>query len=122
TSETTPPAFEVSEATRANVVVASAATFSSQPSGSVIQPRDVPTNRLVIGAYDPGLQLTGAPLDVEHWFVRQDDPALMAGALANARNRRIVMVTVEPWPSAQFPGALLDNVVGGNADDQLRQL
>jgi cellulose synthase/poly-beta-1,6-N-acetylglucosamine synthase-like glycosyltransferase len=122
TLETITPNFDASEAPAVNVVAAPAATVSSQPAGSVIQPRDLPTDRLVIGAYDPGLQLTDAPLDVEHWFVRQDDPTLMAGAIANARNRRTAMVTVEPWPSARLPGAILDNVAAGKADEQLRQL
>jgi hypothetical protein len=84
---------------------------------------DLPVDRISVGAYDPHLALTGQPLDIEHWYVRQDDPTLLAGALAHTRDQRTLMVTIEPWPA---PGSsdtdVLGNVVGGASDDQLDEL
>ena len=84
---------------------------------------DLATHRLDIGAYDPDLALMDQQLDIEQWYVRQDDPEMLAGALAHAENRRTPMVTLEPWPSAG-PNSqdVLGDVVNGRSDDELRQL
>lgn len=84
---------------------------------------DLPADRLAIGAYDPQLALTNQPLDLEHWYVRQDDPSTLVGALAHAQNQRSVMVTVEPWPAAGSTDTNVLGAVASGADDaQLRQL
>lgn len=46
---------------------------------------DLRPGGISIGAYDPDLALSDAPLDLERWYVRQDDPELLRGALTHAR-------------------------------------
>jgi cellulose synthase (UDP-forming) len=96
------------------------------PSADVIAPAalDLPTDHLAIGAFDPHLALTDQPLDIEHWFVPQDDPTLFAGALAHAQDRRTLLVTLEPWPTSGEPANsdVLGKVVSGASDAQLRQM
>ncbi len=93
------------------------------PAAPAIQATDLPADRLAVGAYDPQLALTDQPLDLEHWYVRQDDPSMLSGALAHAQNRRSVMVTVEPWPAAGSTDTNVLGAVASGADDaQLRQL
>jgi cellulose synthase (UDP-forming) len=82
----------------------------------------LPAQGLLVGAYDPRQTLTGLGLGVEHWYVRQDEPELLAGALARARGRAIPLVTVEPHPAAGQTGPVLERVVSGGADDELRRL
>ncbi len=78
---------------------------------------------LVIGAYDPWQRLDGVPLTLEHWYVPQDEPQLLAGALAHARQRRpLLMVTVEPFPHPGESMPVLERIVSGQSDDELRQL
>jgi cellulose synthase (UDP-forming) len=86
-----------------------------------ILPLDLATDRLNIGAYDPQLALADQPLDMEQWYVPQNDPQVLAGALAHAENHRTPLVTVEPWPMNGSTNVLGD-VVSGKSDDDLRQL
>jgi len=79
-------------------------------------------DHFVVGAYDPWQLLGGVPLGLEHWYVPQDRPDLLAGALANAGNQHNVMVTVEPTPRSDQSMPVLERVVSGQADDELRQL
>jgi endoglucanase len=80
------------------------------------------TDKLNLGAYDPEQRLTGLSLNIEHWYVRQDAPELLAGILAHARNRRTPLVTIEPFPAANQHTPVLDRVLAGQADDELRRL
>src|SRR5262249_23278448 len=70
------------------------------------------------------LSLTNQPLDIEHWFVPQDDPMLLAGAIAHVPDQRALLVTIEPWPTSSEPADanVLDDVVSGGDDQQLQQL
>jgi cellulose synthase (UDP-forming) len=77
---------------------------------------------LLAGAYDPWQRLTGLGLGLEHWFVRQDEPDLLAGALARARGRATPLVTIEPYPPGGRPGPVLGRVAAGEADGELRRL
>ena len=89
----------------------------------LVKPLVLPVESVSIGAYDPHLALVDEPLALEHWYVEQGDPVLLAGALAHARNQRTLMVTIEPWPAAGSPDVdVLNEVVAGVADAQLRQL
>jgi endoglucanase len=78
--------------------------------------------QLIIGAYDPWQRLDSAPLGLEHWYVPQNEPELLAGALARAGDRRGLMVTIEPTTSTDQSMPVLARVVSGHADDELRQL
>ena len=85
----------------------------------------LPTDHLAIGAFDPRLSLTNQPLDFEQWYIPQDDPSLLAGAIEHAaQGQRTLLATVEPWPSAGEPADadVLGDVVSGADDTQLRQL
>jgi len=95
------------------------AAVAAQP---MVTPLDLPPNRVAIGAYDPNLRYTSLPIEFNQWFVRQDEPDLLAGALAIGRYRRTVFVTVEPFPSRGQREPPLDTVAAGRADEQLRRL
>ena len=95
------------------------AAAAAQP---IATPLDLPPNRVAIGAYDPNLRYTSLPIEFNQWFVRQDEPDLLAGALAIGRYRRTVFVTVEPFPSRGQREPPLDTVAAGRADEQLRRL
>ena len=82
----------------------------------------LPEEGLLVGAYDPWQRLSGLGLGIEHWFVRQDEPELLAGALARARGRATPLVTVEPFPAGGRSGPVLERVAAGDADDELRRL
>jgi beta-mannanase len=82
----------------------------------------LPAERIAVGAYDPELALRDLYLDLEHWYVRQDEPDLLVGALAMARNRRSLLVTIEPFPARRQREPVLDAVAAGRADEQLRRL
>jgi cellulose synthase (UDP-forming) len=102
---------------------APAVSQPTPPAAPAIQAIDLPSDRMAIGAYDPQLALTNQPLDLEHWYVRQDDPTMLVGALAHAQNQRGVLVTIEPWPAAGSTGTNVLGAVTSGADDaQLRQL
>jgi cellulose synthase (UDP-forming) len=89
----------------------------------VVLPLDLTANRLDIGAYDPDLALHDRQLNIEQWYVRQDDPEMLAGALAYAENRRTPMVTIEPWPAVGSHNQdVLGDIVNGSSDDDLRRL
>jgi hypothetical protein len=83
---------------------------------------DLPSERVSFGAYDPHWQLSNLPLDVEHWYVRQDDPGALSRALVSARNRRTPLITIEPFPSPGQVEPVLDTIVAGSKDEDLRQL
>src|SRR5262249_27739776 len=88
---------------------------------SPILPMDLATDHLNVGAYDPELALADQPLNMEQWYVPQNDPQVLAGALAHAENQRTPLVTIEPWPTGGSTDVLGD-VVSGKSDDDLRQL
>lgn len=84
--------------------------------------RDLPAGRLALGAYDPERRYAHLPLDIEHWYVRQDEPELFAGAVALARDRRTLLVTIEPFPARRQRQPVLEAVAAGRADEHLRRL
>jgi len=92
------------------------------PGDPLAQPMDLPTNRVAVGAYDPWEVLGSSSLDVEHWYVRQDEPELLRGALARTRDRVTLLVTVEPFSTAPDSTSVLKDVASGIRDDDLRQL
>jgi hypothetical protein len=83
---------------------------------------DLPDDRVTFGAYDPWQAFAGLPLELEHWYVPQDRADLLAGVLARARDRRALLVTVEPYPPAGAPGGVLEAVAAGRADAEVRRL
>jgi cellulose synthase (UDP-forming) len=83
---------------------------------------NLPAGRLALGAYDPGRQLPSEMTDLEHWYVRQDDPGDLSLALKHAQNRHAVMVTIEPYPSAGSTAPVLDRIQQGQLDNQIRML
>jgi cellulose synthase/poly-beta-1,6-N-acetylglucosamine synthase-like glycosyltransferase len=83
---------------------------------------DLPADRLSFGAYDPHAQLANLPLDVEHRYVRQDDASALSRALVSARNRRTPLVTIEPFPSPGQIEPVLDLIVAGAKDEDVRAL
>jgi beta-mannanase len=87
-----------------------------------VDPLMLSDGQLSVGAYDPWQALVQLPLSLEHWYVPQSEPRLLAGALAHARNRRTLLVTIEPYPAPGQSSAVLDQVVEGASDEQLRQL
>jgi hypothetical protein len=86
------------------------------------RPLGLPSDRLTLGAYDPWESFVDLPLGLEHWYVRQDRADLLAGALARARDRRTLLVTVEPFPPAGSHDDVLETVSSGRADEELRRL
>jgi cellulose synthase/poly-beta-1,6-N-acetylglucosamine synthase-like glycosyltransferase len=82
----------------------------------------LPADRLSFGAYDPHWQLANLSLDVEHWYIRQDDPPALSRALVSARNRRTPLVTIEPFPSPGQTEPVLDLIAAGAKDEDLRAL
>jgi len=87
-----------------------------------VAPLDLPTAGVIVGAYDPWARYTDVPFGLEHWFIRQDEPDLLVGALAHARNERTVLVTIEPFPARRQRTPVLDDVVAGKTDGQLRRI
>jgi cellulose synthase (UDP-forming) len=94
----------------------------STPSAPTIRAFDLPDTSVAIGMYDPWQAATDLPLDLEHWYIRQDEPLLLQGALNRTRDRRIVLVTVEPFPQRGDRTPVLDTIVAGNRDGELRKL
>jgi cellulose synthase (UDP-forming) len=83
---------------------------------------ELPTDRLTLGAYDPTRQIPLEDIGLEHWYVRQDDPAALAAALKHAQNRHTVMVTVEPYLAAGDKSPVLDLIQQGRLDPQIRMM
>jgi len=83
---------------------------------------DLPEGRVVIGAYDPRGILAGVPYTVEHWYVEQDQPERLAEVLRLVPEERIVLVTVQPFRSADGTTPVLQSIVQGDLDAQLRQI
>jgi cellulose synthase (UDP-forming) len=82
----------------------------------------LPTGGVSSGAYDPSQAFAALPLVVEHWFVPQDQPEMMSSAMAHARNSRTLLVTVEPFPLTPSQTDVLEAVVRGDMDADLRRL
>ena len=123
------PADGGSEAIATTVASAPVAAEDSADADTEVQgvtapvaPLCLPSGQLSIGAYDPWLQLTTSPLNIEHWYVHQDDPDLLAAALLHARNQRTPLITVEPWPGSRQRTPTLDWILAGRSDDDLRRL
>lgn len=93
-----------------------------RPTRPLVLPLPLPKTGLRVGAYDPWQRVALGDLDVQHWYVRQDDPELLRGALAAARNRSVVMVTVEPYPALRQRTPVLDAILLGEKDDEIRRL
>ncbi|MGE3907873.1 MAG: glycosyltransferase family 2 protein [Chloroflexota bacterium] len=87
-----------------------------------VMPLDLPTYRIAIGTYDPHRQLADLQLDIEHWYVRQDAPGELTTALASARNQRTPLITIEPFPSPGQAAPVLDTIIAGEKDQDLRHL
>jgi cellulose synthase (UDP-forming) len=83
---------------------------------------DLPERSVALGMYDPWQTAADLPLDLEHWYIRQDEPILLQGALSRTRDRRTVMVTVEPFPQRGDRTPVLDTIVAGARDGELRKL
>jgi endoglucanase len=86
-----------------------------------VLPMDLASDHLNLGAYDPQQSLADQPLSIEQWYVPQNDPQILAGALAHAQNQRTPLVTIEPWPTDGSTD-VLDDVLSGKSDADLRQL
>jgi cellulose synthase (UDP-forming) len=93
----------------------------ASPDRSVL-PMDLPLTGVAFGAYDPSRELTNATLDFDHWYVRDDRPADFRSALLASSNRRSALVTIEPAPSEDSRTAVLQEVVDGRRDGELRRL
>ncbi len=85
-------------------------------------PFDLNSGSLPIGAYDPTGEFSTVNTGLEQWFVRQDNPDLLVEELAHARNRRVVLITIEPYPLLGQETPELQAVVDGQKDNELRQL
>jgi beta-mannanase len=83
---------------------------------------DLPDNRVSVGVYDPWLAVSDDRLTIEHWYANQADPELISGALAHARNHHTPLLTIEPHPLKGQRGPVLEAVLGGVMDDQVRQV
>ncbi|MGI9146985.1 MAG: glycosyltransferase [Chloroflexota bacterium] len=96
-------------------------------SGHLVQPQPVrpvalSEGRLNIGAYDPSGDSNLESLSIEHSYTRQDRPDLLAAALTRARNRRLPMVTIEPYPARGMQDPVLDRIAAGDLDSQVRRM
>jgi len=105
------------------------ALFVEMPAGSLVSPTqppaaplDLPAGRIALGGYDPAHRLSPTSLDVEHFYVRQDDSAGLRAALFAARNRRVPLVTIEPFPPMGDSRPVLDVVVMGERDGEILEL
>jgi hypothetical protein len=106
-----------------------AAAVDPAPSDAPPQPEVVlplpPTpeidSHFSVGAFDPWQRLGDPSQTIEHWFVPQNDPQLLAGALAHA-GQHTLMVTVEPTASVDDSTPVLQRIASGLADDELLRL
>ena len=114
---TAPAAAPVSGA-----VAAPPPTVAARPRSPAIRPFDLPTESVVFGMYDPWQAAAGLHLDLEHWYIRQDEPRLLQGALRRTRDRGIALVTVEPFPARGDRTPVLDVIVAGHRDAEIRRL
>ena len=80
---------------------------------------DDPRGPVLAGAYDPWQDARSVALGMEHWYVRQDEPGLLADALDHA-DQRVPLVTIEPFPRRSAP--VLERISGGDDDRQLHEL
>jgi cellulose synthase (UDP-forming) len=79
-------------------------------------------DRLSVGAFDPWRRLDALPLVLEHSYVPQSEPRLLAASLAHAGDRRIPLVTLEPLSLESEAVPVLDRIVSGQADGELAKL
>jgi cellulose synthase (UDP-forming) len=98
--------------------VAAASVPTADP--RVVQ--DLPPERVAVGAYDPWQQLQNQRLDLEHWYVRQNEPDTLRGALAHARGRHAVLVTIEPFAQDLTQTSVLEATASGADDPQLLEV
>ena len=87
-----------------------------------VQPLPLRSRRVLVGAYDPWERYSGARRDFEHWYVRQDEPTMLRGALSRSAPLGAVLVTVEPWPSRSQGSDVLGAIVSGQKDQEIRRL
>jgi cellulose synthase (UDP-forming) len=78
-------------------------------------------DQVAIGAYDPHRALDRSLVAIEHTYVRQDQPDRLAAVLAQATSARLAMVTIEPFPARGLDNFVLDRIVAGTLDAQLRR-
>jgi cellulose synthase (UDP-forming) len=83
---------------------------------------DLPADRVSVGAYDPSAAYATLPLSLEEWFVPEEQPDRLAVALAQARNRRTPIITIEPQASIGSSASLLQEITFGQRDPELRRL
>ena len=104
--------------------------FAEMPSHNAVEtttnaaplPLDLPDNRIAVGGYDPLHKLTEVPLDLQHFYVRQDDVEGLKKALSITRNWRVPLITVEPYSPPGDDRPVLDTVVLGYRDSQIANL
>jgi cellulose synthase (UDP-forming) len=104
-------------------------TFVAMPSGPgqgtatpPALPLDLPAGRIAIGGYDPGNELTSLPLDFQHFYVSEEHPDGLRAALSTTRNRRVPLVTIEPYPPAGDARPTLDTILLGDRDQEIGRL
>jgi cellulose synthase (UDP-forming) len=107
----------VVEADHATVLTSTSTELAPGP-----LPMELPTDSdsIIVGAYDPRNELVYEPLALEHHFLRQDQPDSLAAALERARNVRVVMVTLEPFPADGQTTSALEAVGHGDKDEEIR--
>ena len=79
-------------------------------------------DRVLVGAYDPWQTLQTLPIAVDHWYVSQTWPWLTSGALRQSAHRDVVLLSFGPNPRPLQVGSVLQEVVDGRRDPQLRRL
>jgi len=83
---------------------------------------NLPNDRVAIGGYDPGHKLVQLPLDLEHSYVRENDPDGLRAALSVSRNGRVPIITIEPYPPRGDERPVLDTIVLGERDKDVAKL
>jgi endoglucanase len=79
-------------------------------------------NRVALGAYDPNQELSTRKYTIDHVFLNDRESNQLATALKAARDRHILMATIEMDRVEGSPTATLESVVTGQHDAALRKL
>jgi cellulose synthase (UDP-forming) len=83
----------------------------------------LPSDRVMVGAYDPDGAFGGETLQLQHWFVAQSDLQGFAESLSASGRRGVIpLVTIEPFPAPEQHTHVLQDVAQGATDEQLRAL
>ncbi|HLG68960.1 MAG TPA: glycosyltransferase family 2 protein [Chloroflexota bacterium] len=94
----------------------------ASPAPEPILPMDLPQDGVSVGAYDPWHALPMDDLQLAHVYIRQDEPELLRRAMAFARNRYVLLATIEPFTTPTKSAPVLDLTVDGQRDEELRAL